>query len=102
MGQESGPVWGGAPGTGGRPRRMGNDGGMVGNVSDETVQATIDSGAKAKENPLLQTLKDKMLPAKQGDQPVSGLLYFLWMETQAEGPRTGLSGPAGKLSVRFK
>jgi hypothetical protein len=103
MGQESGPVWGGTPGTGGRPRRMGGDGGAAGNVSDERVQTTIDAGEKTKENPLLQTLKERMLPAGQSAEPVSGLLYFpLEGKHKPKDLELVYRGPAGKLSVRFK
>jgi hypothetical protein len=104
MGQESGPIWGGAPGTGGRPRRMGGDGGSVGNVaSDETVQATLNSGNKEKANPLLEKLKQKMLPAKQATEPISGLLYFpLEGKHKPKELELVYRGPAGKLSVRFK
>jgi hypothetical protein len=103
VGQENGPIWGGAPGTGGRPRRMGGDGGAVGNVSDEKVQSSINSGDKEKENPLLAKLKQKMLPAKQGTDPVSGLLYFsLEGKHKPKDLELVYRGPAGKLSIRFK
>lgn len=103
VGQENGPIWGGAPGTGGRPRRMGGDGGAVGNVSDEKVQTSMNSGDKDKENPLLAKLKQKMLPAKQGTEPVSGLLYFsLEGKHKPKDLELVYHGPAGKLSIRFK
>ena len=103
MGQENGPIWGGAPGTGGRPRRMGGDGGAAGNVSDEKVQASVSSGDKDKENPLLAKLKQKMLPAKQGTEPISGLLYFsLEGKHKPKDLELMYRGPAGKLSIRFK
>ena len=103
MGQENGPIWGGAPGTGGRPRRMGGDGASAGNVSDEKVQTSINSGDKEKENPLLAKLKQKMLPAKQGTEPISGLLYFsLEGKHKPKDLELVYRGPAGKLSIRFK
>ena len=103
MGQENGPIWGGAPGTGGRPRRMGGDGASAGNVSDEKVQSSINSGDKEKENPLLAKLKQKMLPAKQGTEPISGLLYFsLEGKHKPKDLELVYRGPAGKLSIRFK
>ena len=104
VGQENGPIWGGAPGTGGRPRRMGGDGGTVGNVSsDEKVQTSMNSGDKDKENPLLAKLKQKMLPAQRGTEPVSGLLYFsLEGKHKPKDLELVYHGPAGKLSIRFK
>ncbi|MCX6636622.1 MAG: hypothetical protein NT090_16295, partial [Acidobacteria bacterium] len=89
--------------TGGRPRRMGGDGGAVGNVSDEKVQSSINSCDKDKENPLLAKLKQKMLPAKQGTEPISGLLYFsLEGKHKPKDLELVYRGPAGKLSIRFK
>ncbi|MDP3000662.1 MAG: hypothetical protein Q8N47_24475 [Bryobacterales bacterium] len=103
VGQENGPIWGGAPGTGGRPRRMGGDGAAVGNVSDEKVQTSMNSGDKDKESPLLAKLKQKMLPAKRGTEPVSGLLYFsLEGKHKPKDLELVYRGPAGKLSIRFK
>ncbi len=101
--QEDGPIWGGAPGTGGRPRRLPGSGGTVGIVADETVQTSVDSGAKAKENPLLATLKERMLPEKTGSEPVAGLLYFpLEGKHKPKELELVYRGPAGKLSIRFK
>ena len=106
VGQENGPIWGGAPGTGGRPRRMGGDGASAGNVSsDEKVQTSMNSGDKDKDkdNPLLAKLKQKMLPAKKGTEPISGLLYFsLEGKHKPKDLELVYRGPAGKLSIRFK
>ncbi len=79
MGDSAGPIWGGVPGSGTRPRRMGGDGGGVGNsgaVSE--TKATVSVDGKEKENPLLEILKAKILPERETNEPVNGLLYFLF------------------------
>ncbi|MEN6533450.1 MAG: hypothetical protein ABFD89_07295, partial [Bryobacteraceae bacterium] len=55
-----------------------------------------------KEDPLLATLKARVLKLKETKEPVSGLLYFL-MEGKHKTKQLELlyKGPAGKLSVRF-
>jgi hypothetical protein len=73
-----GPIWGGAPGTMGRPRRIGGDDNVVGSSGTEETKATVDSGEKQPENPLLAVLKEKVLVEKESSEPVSGLLYFLF------------------------
>lgn len=99
MVEESGPVWGG---TMGRPRRLGGDGVGLG-TSATSTQATIHSGTKEKEDPLLATLKEKVLPQEETSEPVSGLLYFL-MEGKHKPKQLELyyKGPAGNLSLRFR
>lgn len=101
MSEDQGPVWGGSPGTG-RPRRLGGDGSAVGNTAGETTTASVESGKADRENPLLATLKDKVLPEAETAAPVSGLLYFL-MEGKHKNKQLELyyQGPAGKLSMRF-
>jgi len=102
MGENPGPVWGGI---GGRPRRMGGDGGALGNASESSAQATVAEGAKdSKETPLLAALKEKILPEKETTtEPVSGLLYFL-LEGKHKPKDLELlyRGAAGKLSLRFR
>jgi hypothetical protein len=79
MGQDRGPIWGGIPGTGGRPSRAPGNGGGIGTSpgtpeSKTGVQSTTDEN----ENPLLAALKEKVLPDKETNDPISGLLYFLF------------------------
>ena len=67
-----GPTFG-IPGMG----RMG--GGGVGNASTTTeAKTTVQADTGEAENPLLQVLKDKVLPEKETNDPQSGLLYFLF------------------------
>ena len=63
----------GIPGMG----RMG--GGGVGNAPSTTeTKTTIQANTDEADNPLLQVLKDKVLPEKETNDPQSGLLYFLF------------------------
>ncbi len=106
MGQESGPIWGGGPVGGGRPQRLPGSGGAIGNTGgEETVQAKVEGGNKDKDkdNPLLKTLKEKMMPARTGTGPVAGLLYFpLEGKHKPKDLELMYRGPAGKLFLRFK
>ena len=80
MGNPRGPIWGGTPGTGGSPSRLPGQGtGGVGNATSSTVEASakVNNETGEKDNPLLAVLKDKILPEKETNDAVSGLLYFL-------------------------
>ena len=50
--------------------------------------AKIDSGSKSKESPILAGLNEKILPEKEIDQPVSGLLLY-----------TSRSNPSKRLKI---
>ena len=86
--ENGGPVFGGG---------IGNAGG---NVSNNT---RVDSGAKNKEDPLLAVLKEKVLPEKESDQPVSGLLFFpMEPKQKAKDLELTYAGPGSKLTLRFR
>jgi len=100
MGDNNGPVWGGPMG---QPGRLGGQGGSIGNTGETAAQGTLHTGGKTKPNPLLDTLKQKVLAEKETSEPLSGLLYFL-LEGKHKPKDVELiyRGPAGKLSLRFK
>jgi hypothetical protein len=104
--ENRGPVWGGIPGTGMPPGRLPGDQGTpgIGNTAvEEEAQATVKSGAKDKENPLLAVLKDKVLPEKETKEPLAGLLYFsLEGKHKPKDLELRYNGPAGKLTLRFR
>jgi hypothetical protein len=105
MGDSNGPVWGGAPGTGGMPSRLPGDGGSMGNggAGDTSgTAATMNTGARDKENPLLQVLKQKSLPEKKTTEPVAGLLYFPLEKQKAKDLELTCDTPEGKLKLRWK
>lgn len=103
--EDRGPVWGGIPGTDGRPGRIGGMGPpAVGNAAGQTeASATAKSGAGEKENPLLAVLKDKVLPEKKTTGPLSGLLYFsLEGKHKPKDLELQYVSPSGKLTLKFR
>lgn len=101
-----GPSYGGGPYGGplGGPPIMGPGGIGVGGGGDASgeVAAKMNNGAKDKPNPMLDVLKQKILPEKETDAPVSGLLYFPMEKQKVKDLELIYTTPAGKLSVRFK
>jgi hypothetical protein len=103
----TGPVWGGIPGTSGRPRQLPGNGGGVGNSGGEatTNESKIETDAnKDKPNPLLSALKEKVLPQKKVTDNTTGLLYF-----QIEGKKIKpkdlelhYKTPSGRIAMRFQ
>jgi hypothetical protein len=78
MAQENDPVYGGIPGTVGGPLGY-PGGGVIGSGGGGGVagaDAKAETGAHEKENPILKVLRERALPEKKTEQPVSGLLYF--------------------------
>ncbi len=105
-GNPNGPVWGGIPGTMGRPRQMGGDGGAAGSgggtVTEAQAKTTSGSAEKDKQNPLLAILDKKMLVDKETKEPVSGYLYFpLEGKQKLKDIELIYKGPAGRLIVPF-
>lgn len=102
VGEDRGPIWGGMPGSTDRPRRMGTDGGAIGNSSESSAQAAIQS-ADRKEDPVMKVLEEKILPEKQTHDPVSGLLYFpLSIKQKVKHLELVYTSKDGKVAVRFK
>ena len=59
--------------------------------------------SRSEENPLLGVLTEKVLPEKEANGPVSGLLYFfLDGKHKPKDLELNYRGAAGKLSLRFK
>jgi hypothetical protein len=105
-GAGNGPIWGGIPGTSGRPQRMPGNGGSVGGGpgAEGPLEAKVETGAKSdKENPLLAVLKEKVLPEKEVTDPVTGLLYFqIEGKVKPKDLELYYKTPAGKLALRFR
>src|SRR2546423_5064120 len=99
--QNNGPVWGGMPGTMGRPRQLpGNAQGIGNSASPTEAQAKMSTEPKdKKDDPMLAVLKEKMLPEKETDQPVSGLLYFPMEKQKLKDLELIYTTPAGKLNL---
>jgi hypothetical protein len=102
MGDRAGPMIGGYPG-GGPPERIGSNSPVVGNSAGETTtEAKAHSGSKDKEDPIMKVLREKMLPEKKTDQPISGLLYFPLGKQKVKHLELLYNGPGGKMAIRFK
>lgn len=100
MAQETGPVWGGI---GGPPRRMGGDGGGIGNAGDATTQTSISQTNSDQTNPLLSLLRERVLPQKEITEAATGLLYFsLEGKHKPKDVELIYRGNGVKFSVRFK
>jgi len=70
------PVWGGIPGTSGRPRRMGGDN-DVSSVTQAETRTTVPEEKEEAESPVMSALRQKELPMGKVTQPVHGLLYYV-------------------------
>jgi hypothetical protein len=100
MSQDRGPVYGGI---GGPPGQLGNQGQQLGNAAGQSGSSSATYSTEAKKNPLQTTLDEKIFIEKEGEEPVSGLLYFA-MEPKQKAKQLELivSTPRGKLSLRFR
>ena len=92
------PRWSGGAGPFGFPGGgIGNTGGAS---SGDTKVETVHSD---KENPLLAVLKDKVLPEKEINEPISGLLYFQMVgKFKPKDLELHYKGPAGSMALRFR
>jgi hypothetical protein len=77
--------------------------GMGSGTEAVTNSSKMDKGSKNKANPMLGVLNEKVLPEKETDQPISGLLFFP-MEPKQKNKDLQLTyaGPGSKLMLRFK
>jgi hypothetical protein len=85
--------------------RMGGNGGQAGNTPGATeTKVTTQTNPNEEENPLLQVLKDKVLPEKETNDPESGLLYFLFDGKPPKVKDLTLiyKFPGGKVLLDFK
>ena len=108
MTRNTGPTWGGVPGTMGRPQQLPGEGGIVGNSGRGAaevatgVEATGGSTGGKKADPLLTALKEKSLPVGEVKEPVSGLLYFaLEGKHKLKDVTLIYKGPYGRLVLSF-
>lgn len=105
---ESGPMWGGIPGTMGGPMGMPGGGVGVGNSGSETENSTkVESTGTndiTKPNPVLTALKQKVLPEKEVTDPITGLLYFQieGKKIRAKNLELHYKTPTGRIAMRFQ
>ncbi len=89
--QAADPTYGGLP----------PSGGGFGNAASTTA-AQGKMKQEEKENPLVKTLADRMLPEKEISESVTGLLYFPMEKQKVKDLELSYTTPMGKLVVRFK
>jgi hypothetical protein len=103
IGGQRGPIWGGIPGTGGRPRRVGGEDDAItgGAVAGETRASIEDK--RGGDNPVMAALRKKELPLTRTADPASGLLYFI-LEGKHKLKDLELiyKGPGGTLILDFQ
>jgi hypothetical protein len=85
---------------------LGGMGAGVGAGSPGMVQSGKPIGATMKEatgekNPVLKTLQDSMLPQRDVEQPISGLLYFPMEKQKVKDLELIVTTPSGKIHIRF-
>ncbi len=102
--RNNGPVWGGMPGTMGRPSQLPGNGASAGSTTtaETEAQAKAATDPNKKDDPLLAILDGKMLVDKETKEPLSGLLYFpLEGKQKLKDIELIYKGPAGRLIVPF-
>jgi hypothetical protein len=103
--EQGGPVIGGIPGTMGGPMRLPGSSGSIGSggMGDAGgAEAKMDAGNREKDNPLLNVLKDKILPEKRTDAAVEGLLYFPMEKQKIKDLELTYGGRENRITMRFK
>jgi len=99
---DTGPIWGGVPGTGSRPRRLGGPTDQIGSstASQEMITAKQRSAVESSGAARLQSLE---LPLELEDDPGAGYLYFE-MSTKTKRKHLELSydGNLGEFLIEFK
>ena len=74
----------------------------MGTADIKETHTTIKSGANEKPDPILDVLKQKILPEKETEAPVSGLLYFPMEKQKLKDLELIYNTADGKLRLRFK
>lgn len=99
---DTGPIWGGAPGTGSRPRRLGGPPDHIGSstASQELITAKQRSAADSSGAARLQLLE---LPLELEDDPGAGYLYFeMPAKTKRKHLELSYDGNLGEFLIEFK
>ena len=98
----SSPIWGGLPGTGTRPRRLGGPTDQIGgsNSSEEVVTAEQRSMDDSSGAARLQSIE---LPLELEDEPGAGYLYFeMPAKTKRKHLELSYDGSLGEFLIAFK
>jgi hypothetical protein len=81
---------------------MGGDGGAIGSGAGGGTESRATMRNDAKNNPLVETLKEKMLPEKKTTEALSGLLYFPLEKQKLKDLELVYTGADGKITLRFR
>jgi hypothetical protein len=82
---------------------MGMGGGGMGSSGGVSRNSGVSVGPKGKVDPLLAALEEKVLPEKESDEPLSGLLFFpMEPKQKAKDLELTYSGTGSKMLVRFR
>ena len=96
------PIWGGIPGTGTRPRRLGGPADHVGggSSSEEVLTAEQRSTNDSSGTGRLQSIE---LPLELEDEPGAGYLYFeMRAKTKRKHLELSYDGTLGEFLIEFK
>ncbi len=100
--QANAPIWTGAPGTSGRPQRLGGPPNVLGGGDSHKTEQSVE-GRYDDDQSVVARLRARELPLQTRDTPVSGYLYF---EIPAKVKRKHLElsydGTLGELLIEFK
>jgi hypothetical protein len=78
-------------------------GGIGSGSSNPNPDLKVESKRDEKQNPVLEVLKEKILPEKEITDTISGLLYFQIVgKVKPKDLELHYKGPAGKMALRFK
>ncbi len=103
MGESGGPIWGGAPGSTDRPRRMGGgEGTLGGGIGGGESKGSFERGSKDDVPPLEKALEEKILPEGKTESTFSGLLYFPLGKQKVKDLELIYTAADGKISLRFR
>ncbi|HEV8037845.1 MAG TPA: hypothetical protein VGP62_03210 [Bryobacteraceae bacterium] len=73
-----------------------------GGADNTKTETKAEKGDSDKPNPLLETLKEKVLKEKEITEPISGFLYFQVVgKVKPKDLELHYKGPGGRLALRF-
>ncbi len=97
------PIYGGAPGTNSRPRRLENEANGLGGVRSSETTVTLEKQQQSGDTTLAGHLARLEVPLETTDDPVAGYLYF---QVPAKVKRKHLElsydGKFGEFVIEFK
>lgn len=101
--ENTGPIWGGVPGTGTAPMQLPGNGGQAGNMAGGTAIASkITKDTPGKEDPMYAVLKGKILPEQEIEKPLTGLLIFNLEKQKLKDLELIYTTAEGPLKLRFQ